>query len=294
MRTAPTYNVNPQPSVACFGEALWDVLPGGLFPGGAPLNVAYHLRRQGMPVRLLSAVGRDFLGDELLRRLTAWGVTTTTVARLPRRPTGTVCAEINANGAASYTIGQAVAWDRIPVPAGLARSTPPSAIVFGTLALREKPNRATFDTLLNAWPAALRVLDLNLRPPFATPETVHFAVRRAHLLKLNEDELGTITRRRLRGPGDIERAARVLGDTHAIERICVTAGAAGAGLLWDGEWLWEPARRVKVQDTVGAGDAFLASLLSASLRNIAPRKALAAACRMGEFVASKPGPTPEY
>lgn len=166
--------------------------------------------------------------------------------------------------------------------------------MFGTLALREEPNRATLENLITAWPDALRVLDLNLRPPFATPSVVHFALRRAHLLKLNDSELGTITQRRVRGRRDLERAARELGDAHAIERICVTAGAAGAGLLWDGEWYWESGRRVTVQDTVGAGDAFLAALLSATLRDGAPRKALAAACRIGEFVATQPGATPAY
>jgi fructokinase len=285
----------PAVHVACFGEALWDILPDGIFLGGAPLNVAYHLSRQGIASRLISAVGRDFLGDEIHRRLAGWGIEGRFVARSADFPTGSVRAVLDANGAATYAIRRGVAWDHIPVSRAVRRTAAPAALVFGTLALREPANRRALDALCTAWPEAWRVLDLNLRDPFTTHPAVAFALERAQLLKLNADELARVSGRTLRGEGAIERAARAFAGRHELDRVCVTAGDQGAGLLWDARWHWEEARPVIVRDTVGSGDAFLAGLLAAKLlRQAEPRAALAQACRLGEFVAARPGATPAY
>lgn len=129
----------------CFGEALWDVLPRGIFLGGAPLNVAYHLSRHGIRALPVSAVGRDFLGDEILRRAAAWELDLRFMARLAGRPTGTVQAVLDARGAASYRIERRVAWDRIRAPRTRRGVPAPLAIVYGSLALRERPNRSALD-----------------------------------------------------------------------------------------------------------------------------------------------------
>ncbi len=285
------------PVVACFGEILWDCLPRGLFLGGAPANAGYHLAQQGLRVLPVSAVGRDFLGDEALRRIGGWGgVDTRFIARPARRPTGTVRAEIDRGGVATYRFAGDVAWDRIPVTAELENLTPaPAAVVYGTLALRETPNRRALASLFAQWPEALRVVDLNFREPFATREAVSFALRFAQFVKLNEDELATLMGRRARTPEALRRSTDSFARRHDIDRVCVTAGARGAGLWWRGEWHWEPGREVRVRDTVGAGDAFLGGLLGALLgRGAKPASALASACRMGEFVASRDGATPPY
>ena len=293
MTKAPRRKLNPV-TIACFGEALWDVLPAGMFVGGAPLNVAYHLSRQGAHARLITAVGRDFLGNELQRRLRDWQIDGRCVAQLRRWPTGTVLARLDADGVPAYNIRRRVAWDHIRAPAALERD-PPAALVFGTLALREKPNRAVLSRLAGSWPNAWRVLDLNLRPPFTTRAAVTFALERAQFVKLNAAELATLTQEPKRTPAAIRRAARRWADTSGIPRLCVTAGPQGAGVLWDGAWYWENGRRVTVRDTVGAGDAFLAAFLAGVLlRHESPPAALAAACRMGEFVASRSGATPAY
>lgn len=261
------------------------------------MNVAYHLARQGLAVAPVTAVGRDFLGDEALRRIETWGVNTEGIARVAGRPTGFVRAVIDAAGVASYDIASGVAWDRIPVPARLVKADRvPGAIVFGTLALREKPNRETLQTLCAKWPGALRVVDLNFRSPFDSTAVVKLAMRLGELIKLNEHELAQLNQTRRRGdPAALERGARKLAADYDLARICVTAGERGAGLLWDGEWFWEDARPVAVRDTVGAGDAFLGGLLGALLkRGGSPRKALEQACRLGEFVASQDGATPHY
>jgi fructokinase len=274
---------------------LWDCLPRGLFLGGAPMNAAYHLARQGFNVLPLTAVGRDLLGAEALRRMRSWGVDTRFVTQHADAPTGTVSATLNTKGAASYRIERNVAWDRIEVSERLTKlATAPAAIVFGTLALRSAGNRRALTKLLAGWPAALRVVDLNLRAPFDGKAMRELALKAAQLLKLNDEELGTLVGRRLRGSDQLATAARRLAQDRGIERICVTAGARGAGLWWEGEWMWEQAKPVDVRDTVGAGDAFLAGLLGTLLRGGTAREALRRACRLGEFVASRDGATPDY
>jgi fructokinase len=283
------------PVVACFGEALWDVLPRGIFLGGAPLNVAYHLSRHDIRPWMVTAIGCDFLGDEVVRRVQTWGLSTRGIARDPRRPTGTVQATLDRNGAAKFTIARGVAWDAIPFPKALRARPAPVALVFGTLALRTASNRETLARLLTKWPRAVRVLDLNLRPPFDAPPAVEFALRHTQLLKLNDTELARLTGQPTRTLPALERATRRLATTRSISRVCVTAGPRGAGLWWDGMWHWEHGRHVVVRDTVGAGDAFLGTLLANVLgRQAPPPRALALACRVGEYVAAQDGATPSY
>ena len=281
--------------VLCFGEALWDVLPRGIFLGGAPLNAAYHLSRHGVPVRLLSAVGNDFLGLEVRRRLQVWELGDSDITTHPRLPTGTVLATLDANGSATYRIERNVAWDRIAANRTLLAKSAPKAIVYGTLALRGSENRRTLQRVLDRWPGTLRVLDLNLRSPFDRGSAISFALKRAGLLKLNDDELKRLTAMSVRSPASIRKAALRCANAHSLAGLCVTAGSSGAGLLWKGAWHWESGRKVEVRDTVGAGDSFLGALVSGLVvRGISPKQALARACRIGEFVATCDGATPPY
>lgn len=282
------------PTVACFGELLWDCLPRGLFLGGAPINAAYHLAQQGLDVIPITAVGRDFLGDEARRRIESWGLDLAFVGRHPARPTGTVRAQLDAKGQARYEIARNVAWDDIETPAALVRRAP-TAVVYGTLALRSRRNRAALARVLREWPDAMRVADLNFRPPFASAEITDWVLQTAQLVKLNDEELATLTGEHGRSSRTLEKLTRRLTESCGLKRVCVTAGARGAGLWWDGAWYWENAHPVTVRDTVGAGDAFLGALLGALLaRRASPKEALAQACRMGEFVAARDGATPAY
>ncbi len=284
------------PSAVCFGEILWDFLPDGLFAGGAPFNVGYHLHRHGVSVHLASAVGRDLLGDELLRRLKHWGLDTDGIARHQGLPTGYVRAELGADGDAHYEITPSVAWDQIATGEDTTRAVfAAQALVFGSLAQRSPFNRAALDRLLAVLPSsALRVFDVNLRPPHDDLDLVRELAKRASLLKLNNAEAARLCGDEP-GFGREERHARALADASGCALLCVTAGEHGAGLLRDGKWHWEPGRPVAVVDTVGSGDSFLASLIANLLRgNLTDPEILARACRLGEWVAGRRGATPLY
>ena len=280
----------------CFGEILWDFLPRGLFPGGAPHNVAYHLHQLGLHPHLVSAVGCDLLGDELLRRLRHWGIPLAGLSRHRGLPTGYVTATLGATGDAHYEITPSVSWDQIPIEEDTVRAAVKArALVFGSLAQRSTYNRAALDRLFAVLPPdALRVFDVNLRPPHDDLPLVLELARRATLLKLNTAEAARLTEDSP-GFGREEAQARALAARSGCPTVCITAGEHGAGILSDGMWFWVASRPTQVRDTVGAGDAFLAGLICGLiLHRESPAMALARACRLGEFVASCDGATPPY
>lgn len=280
--------------IVCLGEILWDAVPRGLLPGGAPMNLAYHLARLGWRPWLVSSVGQDVLGDELLRRLGEWDIDTTLVRVAPSLPTGLVRVVLE-RGVPRYTILEGVAWDDIrlpaPPPAVLASAR---ALVFGSLAMRTSANRACLEELFRACPTAMKVFDVNLRAPWIDVPMVQALVRRADLVKVNDEELGVLLGSAV-AVDSLEAAARRLVTTTDCPRLCVTAGAHGAGLLADGQWHWVQAERVDVRDTIGAGDAFLSAVVDGVLRDDrSPAGILAAATRLAAFVAARDGATPPY
>lgn len=285
-----------RPTVVCFGEILWDFLPRGAFPGGAPFNVSYHLHRLGLRAHLVSGVGQDLLGEDLLGRLRGWGLETDGITRHRGLATGHVRATLSPAGHATYEIAPEVAWDQIiPGEDTLRAAFGAQALVFGSLAQRSPVNRASLERLLAILPAgARRVLDVNLRPPHDAPALVDHLARKATLLKLNADEAARLAGDRP-GFGREEGHARALAEKYGCAEVCVTAGEHGAGLLAGDAWHWSAARPMAVRDTVGAGDAFTAGLLAGLLlHRETPPDALARACRLGEFVATQDGATPAY
>lgn len=284
-------NVSP---LFCFGEILWDVLPHGRFLGGAPLNVAYHLRRLGNDARLISAVGRDSLGEEAVQRVQNAGVATNLITWHPTLPTGSVEVALDAAGQASYTIHRPVAWDEISAVPD-ANTPQPGALVFGSLALRGPANRATLRAWLRLQPR-VRLCDLNLRAPFDDVSSLDEFVRGSTLLKVNEDEARRLSPASLASAGPGKHAA-YLAETYACISVCVTLGGDGA-LLWHaGRVFQAPSPPVIVRDTIGAGDAFTAALLDGLLRSGEKpdwASLLIRACALGAFVASRDGAQPAY
>ena len=280
--------------VVCFGEVLWDLLPQGRFLGGAPLNVAYHLRRLGHAPRLVSAVGSGELGTEALARIERAGLATDAIRRHDTLPTGSVEVRLDAQGQATYQIHRPVAWDEIAtLPA--AGGTSAAALVFGSLALRSMANRQTLRAWLRA-SSGLKVCDLNLRPPFdAVGELTEF-IQGCALLKVNGDEARTLAPTELKEAG-VERHAEHLAMKYACTMVCVTLGGDGAFLWREGRSYRAASPAVQVKDTIGAGDAFTAALLDGILRsgeNADWEKLLTRACALGAFVASCAGAQPEY
>lgn len=282
--------------VLTFGESLWDIFPDRCCIGGAPLNVAYHLHHQGIEAMIISAVGRDQLGEDLLASLRRWGLGTAGVGRQSRFPTGQVSATPARDGQTHYVIKRDVAWDEISVPENIREiARHARALVFGSLAQRSPANRTSLDRLLAALPlTAERVYDVNLRAPHDDLALVRELAGRATLLKLNAAEAARLAAGTTESPGCEEAHARTLAQSLRCQTVCVTAGERGAGLLRNGNWLWEPGRPVTIADSVGAGDAFLAGLLAGLIEGMPSGEALARAGRLGEWVASEPGATPSY
>jgi fructokinase len=285
-----------------FGEILWDCLPSGRHPGGAPFNVAAHIAQLGVSVSLLSAVGQDALGEEILEVAKNKGVNIEYVDRARvGLGTGTVLATVDALGNATYEIVQPVAWDEIIVSAeAVAAVAKAGAFIFGSLASRSPFNLGQLDRLLEV-NGPLKFFDVNMRPPFGDPKRIVELAARAEVLKLNHDEVGQIaswleTGETTSNPPDnpeaVAKACATLSKATNTPRICVTMGAAGAA-LWDrGQLATALAPKVVVKDTVGAGDAFMAGLIVGLTRGADTQIVLDTACRLGAIVASHDGAIP--
>ena len=285
-----------------FGEILWDVLPSGKHAGGAPFNVAAHLAQIGVSSALISSVGRDALGDEILavaghKRVNVEFVTRARIGL----PTGTVLVTVDENGNATYELVQPVAWDEIRVPGdALEAVSKARAFIYGSLAGRSPYNLDQLDRILEV-KGPLKFFDVNLRPPFSEPPLIMELAKRADVLKMNDGEVGRLAAWVQTGnaapdtPQDeaaIARACETLANATGVGRICVTRAEEGAA-LWDrGRLTTAPAPEVEVKDTVGAGDAFMAGLMVGLTRGTDTYKVLENACRLGAYVASHHGATP--
>lgn len=285
-----------------FGEILWDCLPSGRHAGGAPFNVTAHLAQIGVSASLISCIGRDALGDEILKVAQDKGVNTEFVTRARiGLGTGTVLVTVDASGNATYELVQPAAWDEIRVPVeALEAVSKARALIYGSLAGRSPYNLDQLDRLL-AVKGPLKFFDVNLRPPFADPKLVVQLARRADVLKLNDGEVGQLAAWLRTGemkhdtprePSAIANACAIIAEATNASRICVTLAEEGAALWERGKLVTAPAPRVVVKDTVGAGDAFMAGLMVGLTRGTETRKVLEDACRLGAFVASHHGATP--
>lgn len=278
-------------SILCFGEIVWDALPEGIFLGGAPLNVAYHLNKLGHPAFPVSRIGRDFLGEETRRRLEAAGVPVDLLQVDEAHHTGAVLIKLDEKGDATYEILGDAAWDFLqPEPALLDQAGSAAALVYGTLSTRSELNVRLLDMLLDRVP--VKVCDVNLRKPHDDPANARRWARRADILKLNDEELAVLAPDGF--SGDLQEAATALADDLGVGLLVVTCGGRGAAVLHDGEYAFRAAPKVEVEDTVGAGDAFTAGFLSERLRGGSPVASLGRALELGAFVAGRRGAQPAY
>ena len=281
---------NSNQNVVCFGEVLWDMLPTGKMPGGAPMNVAIHLRNFGNTVSLISKVGTDDLGKELLEYLISKDMDIRYIQVGQTHLTGIVKVNLDNAQNVSYKIIAPVAWDYIGFDLDAQEIVAESAaFVFGSLAARSEQTFETLKAYLKV--AKNKILDINLRYPNYDKPVLEFLLQNTDLLKINEEELFVLSDYFLQS-NDLENQVKELSQKYEIPTICVTLGANGAVLFQNNQFYDFGGFRVDVVDTIGSGDSFLAMLISHQLSQKSIQETLENACAVGALVAQTSGATP--
>lgn len=282
-----------QGSVTAFGEVLWDIFPGIVKIGGAPLNVAYNLKKQGVNSYMISKVGKDALGSRILDQLTTWGIPAGTVQTDADNATGTVNATIDEHNEAHYEIVEPVAWDFIEWNdqyETLIKTT--DAFLYGSLITRNQASRNTLFTALEIAP--FKVFDVNFRPPFFSWPVIKELLQKADLVKMNKAELRQLSA--WMGQAFITEEDNVckVQEVFDIPEILLTKGSRGAA-YYDRDQHYEfEAVQVAVKDTVGSGDAFLAGFLAEKIRQADVTAAMTNATALGAFITMQEGACPDY
>ena len=278
--------------IISIGEVVWDVFPDREVLGGAPVNVAYHLRCLGEEVRVVTRVGPDSLGRITLERLESLGLDLSCVQRDEALPTGRVNITLDVRNEPCFDIVAPAAWDGIDRLEALACvGDRPFDLVFGTLAQRDQRSREAVRALCDR--AATCYYDVNLRPPFTTRDLVLESFEAADIVKMNGDELIRLGRWCAIDKSSGRDIAETFLSRYAFKVVVVTEGEDGSWLVTKDGYFFEPVKPVNVTDPVGAGDAFFAAFISGSLAKRDPNEILSAANGRGAYVASRPGATPE-
>jgi fructokinase len=274
------------------GEILWDLIGGSEYLGGAVLNFSVQLARLGHRVTLVSAVGDDARGRIALSRARDLGLSTQCIRTVPDRPTGTVTVTVDAAGQPSYVIHRPAAYDFASLDD--CNLAPPDWIAFGTLHSMHPQARHLLRTIVQRFPRARRFYDINLRKDSYTPELVADLLQQAHVVKLNDVEVGMVQQMFETAEPTLEAFCRAYATRYGWQSLCVTRGGDGCALWLAGQYLEAPGYRITVADTVGAGDAFAAALLHGIQSGCPPQEVADFANRLGALVASRPGGTPEW
>lgn len=280
--------------VVGMGEALWDVLPEGKKIGGAPANFAYHVSQFGLPSCVVSAIGDDALGKEIIENFTSKGLDQL-IAEVPY-PTGTVQVEIDQTGIPLYDIKENVAWDNIPYTEhldALAKRT--KAVCFGSLAQRNVVSRETINHFLDTMPKdddSLIVFDVNLRQGFYNKEILCKSMQNCNILKINDEELITVSRM-FSYPGiDLQDKCWILLGKYNLKMLILTCGINGSYVFTPGNVSFQPTPKVEVADTVGAGDSFTAAFLASILKGKSVTEAHSIAVKTSAYVCTQKGAMP--
>lgn len=255
------------------------------------MNVAIRLQSLGVPAAVISKIGNDNPGEELLSIINDKGVNTSLIQHDKAIPTGEVLVKLDSNGIATYEIVYPSAWDRIELnEQNTAATKNADAFVFGSLACRDDVTKHTLLALLDV--ASYKVFDVNLRPPFYDTGFIEQLMCKSDFIKLNDEELLIIAWSMNSGTNKIEENIRFIAEKTATDTICVTKGKDGAVLFSEGKYYSHPGYAVTVEDTVGSGDSFLGALISKILNREDSAEALAYACAMGAIVATQKGANP--
>lgn len=275
----------------CFGEILFDVFMKQKKIGGAPLNVASRLKSFGIDVSMISAVGNDDNGKELIEYFDKLKVSTSSIQIKENYPTGLVNVRLNEKGNASYDITYPSAWDKIRLSiedTELVKNA--DVFVFGSLASRDESTKKTLLQLLKV--AKYKIFDINLRKPHYTESTLIKFMNKADFIKFNDEELYEVSRYLGSTFNSLEQNIEFISKRTKTKSVCVTLGAHGAVLYIDGKYYHNCGYYVEVVDTVGSGDSFLATLIYNLQTSNSPQKSINIACAVGAIVAKNEGANP--
>ncbi len=276
--------------VLCFGEVLWDTFDDGKQVGGAPLNVARQLAQQDVSSLMITRIGDDASGEELRSYLQQHGLDSPLVQTDSKLPTCEVTVQLDQDQQATYIIPEPVSWDNIQLTDEVIQyAEQAKAIVFGSLACRQQGTRNTLLDLLTEVKVPLRIFDVNLRPPHYDNDIIETLAAMANVVKMNEEEATLL----IHGShASLKDQILEFQHKYHTQTICVTRGGNGA-MIWHNEEFYEhPGFKVDVMDTVGAGDAFLATLVAGLINEQPMSLVLEKACKVGSYVASQRGANP--
>ena len=277
--------------VVSFGEILWDKLPSGKVPGGAPLNFAYRLNSFQNSLSIISKVGDDSLGKGLTDFLKKNGLGTEHIQISKIYKTGEVNVSIDKNGIADYDILNPVAWDDISLNLKNIELTKNSSVfVFGSLICRNMTSRRTLKELLKIAP--FKLFDINLRSPYYNMNLIEELMLSSDFIKFNYEEIEEISTIYINKKATLENMIETISEKTKTKNICVTMGEKGACYYTNNSFYYQDGFKINVLDTVGAGDSFLATLVEGILNKTKPQEILKKACAVAALVASKEGATP--
>ena len=277
--------------VVSFGEILWDKLPSGRVPGGAPLNFAYRLNSFQNSSSIISMVGDDSLGKQLIEFLKVSSLNTEHIQISKIYETGEVNVSIVENGIADYDILNPVAWDNILLNSkNIALTKNSSIFVFGSLICRNTTSRKTLKELLKIAP--FKLFDVNLRSPYYNLNLIEELMLSADFIKFNYEEIQEICTIYTQKKATLENMIETISKRTKTNNICVTMGEKGACYYTNNLFYYQDGFKINVLDTVGAGDSFLATLVEGILNKTQPQEILKKACGVAALVASKKGATP--
>lgn len=287
-------NNNKKEYIVGLGELLWDILPDGKKIGGAPGNFAYHATQFGFNGAVVSAIGNDKLGDEIIANLDEKGLSG--IIERVEYPTGTVQVTLDDNGVPLYEIKENVAWDNIPFTEKLEELAKDTyAVSFGSLAQRNVISRQTINKFLDMMPDSkerYKIFDINLRQGFYNKETICSSMEKCNILKINDEELVAISRM-FGYPGiDLQDKCWILLAKYKLEMLILTCGVNGSYVFTPGNVSFVETPSVEVADTVGAGDSFTATFISSVLKGETVKDAHMKAVRVSAYVCTQHGAMP--
>jgi fructokinase len=281
--------------ICAIGEALWDVYDDAKFLGGSPVNVAFHLQQAGESAGLVSRVGADSWGDDLIGHLTALGIDARAVQRDDSRSTGQVRIEVDSQGQPTFQCSREAAFDYLSFHDEMVQiAQSADAVYFDTLGQRHELARSTIRKFIAKCGHAVKFYDLNLTGwNESIAETVEFGLSMSDIVKLNQQELVRLHRHYASHVDDLA-LLRFLFSQYDIKLIALTRGAEGCLLVTRRQVLQHRGYAVPLVDATGCGDAFSAMLLHRYLHYTALDDTADDACRLAAFVATRKGATPAW